>query len=132
MQCNNALKVATFFSEQHYIQDVYYPGLKTHPQHKLAQEIMGEHYGAIISFRVEDNIHKVDAFIKRLEIIKYLGTLGGIRTSLAHPATAFKNEFTQDELNKMGLFDGLIRISIGIEDADDLIKDLSQALDIFK
>ena len=84
-----------------------------------------------MSFRVEDDRAKVDEFVHRLKIVKYLGTLGGIKTSIAHPASAFRNEFTPDELIKMGLYEGLIRISTGAEDINDLINDFSQALEVF-
>lgn len=68
----------------------------------------------------------------RLKLVKYLGTLGGIRTTIAHPATAFRNEFTQEQLEEMGMYEGLIRISTGIENIDDLIKDFTQALTVFR
>jgi methionine-gamma-lyase len=86
----------------------------------------------MISFRVEDDREKVNQFIRNLDIIKYLGTLGGMRTSIAHPATAFKNEFSKDQLESMGMYEGLIRISTGTENVEDLIKDLTKALEIFE
>ena len=61
--------------------------------------------------------------------MRYLGTLGGIRTSVPHPATAFRDSFSEEELRDMGLTDGLIRISVGAEDVDDLIADFRQALE---
>ena len=85
----------------------------------------------MLSFRVEDDLGKVDEMIHRLQVIRYLGTLGGIRTSLAHPATAFRHEFTHRELETVGIYDGLIRISAGIEDVVDLIGDLRGALEVF-
>ena len=65
-----------------------YPGRVSHPQHELAGRLLDGGYGAMLSFRVEDDLEKVDEMIHRLKVIRYLGTLGGIRTSLAHPATA--------------------------------------------
>ncbi len=85
----------------------------------------------MLSFRVEDDLEKVDEMIHRLKVIRYLGTLGGIRTSLAHPATAFRHEFSREELEAVGIYDGLVRISAGIEDAGDLIEDLREALGVF-
>ena len=85
----------------------------------------------MLSFRVEDDREKVNEFIRRLEMIKYLGTLGGFRTSLAHPATAFRNEFSPEQLKKMGMEEGLIRISAGIEDSEDIINDIKNALEVF-
>lgn len=86
----------------------------------------------MLSFRVEDDREKVDEFMHRLKLVKYLGTLGGIRTTIAHPATAFRNEFTQEQLEEMGMYEGLIRISTGAENIDDLIEDFTQALEVFK
>ncbi len=90
------------------IRTVYYPGLESHPQHELAKKILNGKYGAMLSFRVEDDREKVDEFMHRLKLVKYLGTLGGIRTTIAHPATAFRNEFTQEQLEEMGMYEGLI------------------------
>lgn len=131
-QMKNAAAIAQALEDDPRVRCVNYPGLKSHPQHKLASRLLEGGYGAMLSFRVEDNQDKVDGFIHRLKIIRYLGTLGGIRTSLAHPATAFRHEFTQKELEEVGIYDGLIRISAGIEDAEDLIEDLRQALGAFE
>ncbi len=130
-QLDNATIVADALSKNPKIKCVYHPSLKNHPQHELADKIFSYGYGAMISFSVEDDREKVDEFIRRLKVIKYLGTLGGIRTTLAHPATAFRNEFTEEELRAMGIHEGLIRISTGAEDAGDLIADLNQALEVF-
>ena len=132
IQFSNAEKLAKALLELPAIRMVYYPGLENHPQHELAKRILNGKYGAMLSFRVEDNREKVDKFIHRLKLVKYLGTLGGIRTTIAHPATAFRKEFTQEQLEEMGMYEGLIRISTGVENIDDLIKDFTQALEIFK
>lgn len=132
IQFSNAEKLAKALLELPAIRMVYYPGLGNHPQHELAKRILNGKYGAMLSFRVEDNREKVDEFIHRLKLVKYLGTLGGMRTTIAHPATAFRKEFTQEQLEEMGMYEGLIRISTGAENIDDLIKDFTQALEVFK
>lgn len=132
IQFSNAEKLAKALLELPAIRMVYYPGLENHPQHELAKSILSGKYGAMLSFRVEDNRKKVDEFIHRLKLVKYLGTLGGIRTTIAHPATAFRKEFTQEQLEEMGMYEGLIRISTGVENIDDLIEDFTQALEVFK
>ena len=132
IQFSNAEKLAKVLLELPVIRMVYYPGLENHPQHELAKRVLNGKYGAMLSFRVEDNREKVDEFIHRLKLVKYLGTLGGIRTTIAHPATAFRKEFTQEQLEEMGMYEGLIRISTGVENIDDLIKDFTQALEVFK
>lgn len=131
-QFSNAEKLAKALLELLMIKTVYYPGLESHPQHELAKKILNGKYGAMLSFRVEDDREKVDEFMHRLKLVKYLGTLGGIRTTIAHPATAFRNEFTQEQLEEMGMYEGLIRISTGAENIDDLIEDFTQALEVFK
>ena len=82
----------------------------------------------MLSFRIEDKREKVDRFMESLKLICYLGTLGGIRTTFTHPRTAFINNFSAEELDRMGFAEGLIRISVGAEDSRDLIEDLLQAL----
>lgn len=131
-QNENAAAVAKALAEDPRVIQVYHPSLPDHPQHVLAQRMFAKGlYGAMISFRVADDVRRVDGFMHRLSIIQYLGTLGGIRTSVTHPATAFQNEFSKEKLREMGLTEGLIRISTGAEDPDDIIGDLSQALDVF-
>ncbi len=130
-QMENAQLLAEALSSDRHVRKVNYPGLKSHPQHVLAERIFTEGYGAMISFCVEDSRDKVNAFMHKLRLVKYLGTLGGYRTSIAHPATAFRFDFTQEELIKMGMSEGLIRISVGIEDIADLIHDFKQALEVF-
>jgi len=131
-QLDNAQKLALALSENKNVKFVHHPSLISHPQHDLAARIFEYGYGAMISFRVEDSREKVNEFMHRLKLIKYLGTLGGIRTTIAHPATAFRNEFSGEELVKMGMHEGLIRISTGAEDVGDLIKDLEQALIVYQ
>jgi cystathionine gamma-synthase len=131
-QIENAQLLAEALSNNPQVRKVNYPGLKSHPQHILAARIFTGGYGAMISFCVEDNREKVNAFMHELKLVKYLGTLGGYRTSISHPATAFRLDFTQDELIGMGMSEGLIRISVGIEDITDLIHDFTQALEVFE
>lgn len=131
-QNENAVALADALNGDARVLKVHHPSLKDHPQKALADCIFAAGmYGAMISFQVEDDIKMVDQFLHRLELIQYLGTLGGIRTSVTHPATAFKNEFTREELQDMGLRDGLIRISVGAENVADLIYDVTQALSVF-
>lgn len=130
-QNDNALIVARSLQRIESVKKVYYPGLEDHPQHALAKNIFKDKYGAMLSFRVEDNRQKIDSFIRKLHFIQYLGTLGGIRTSITHPATAFRNAFSDKELKKMGLEEGLVRISVGIENPQEIIDDLTQALSVF-
>lgn len=131
-QMENADRLARALAEDARVKYVNYPSLPGHPQHELAKRLLANGCGPMLSFRVEDDREKVNAFIRRLETVKYLGTLGGFRTSLAHPATAFRNEFTPEKLKEMGMEEGLIRISSGIEDCGDIIRDIQNALSVFE
>ncbi len=130
VQQKNAIALAQMLEKHEKVKCVYHPSLESHGQHELAKEIFTNGYGSMLSFLVEDDRAKVDTFIHRLQLVKYLGTLGGIRTSLAHPLSAFRETFTPEELLEMGLTEGLIRISVGAEDIEDLIQDIEQALEV--
>ena len=127
-QNQNAARLAKLLDRHPKVRQVYHPSLPEHPQHALAQTMLGG-YGAILSFRLEDRLETVNGVIRRLKWIRYLGTLGGIRTSITHPLTAFQNAFSPDVLRRMGLSDGLLRVSVGAEDGEDIWADFAQALD---
>jgi len=131
-QFENARKIAEALQEDPHVRYVNYPTLVNHPQRELAARLMPNGCGAMLSFRVEDNRDKVNEFMHKLNLVKYLGTLGGYRTTIAHPATAFRNEFTPQKLKEMGMEEGLIRISAGAEAVEDLIADFKQALTVFE
>lgn len=127
-QNENAAALALALSRDPHVKYVYHPSLTGHPQHLLASKLLDGGYGAILSFRMEDSREAVNGFMHQLKLAKYLGTLGGIRTTYTHPATAFRKKFTPQELVEMGLHEGLIRVSVGAENIEDLIADFSQAL----
>lgn len=129
-QNQNAILIAQALAKDPHVKAVYHPSLPEHPHHDLASRMFDTDYGygAMLSFRIEDKLEKVDKFMESLKLICYLGTLGGIRTTFTHPRTAFINNFSAEELDRMGLAEGLIRISVGAEDSRDLIEDLLQAL----
>lgn len=131
-QFENAKKIAEALQADPHVRYVNYPTLSNHPQRELAARLMPKGCGAMLSFRVEDSRDKVNAFMHKLKVVKYLGTLGGYRTTIAHPATAFRNEFTPEKLKEMGMEEGLIRISAGAEAVEDLIADFKQALTVFE
>jgi len=129
-QNQNAVKIAQALAQDPHVKAVYHPSLPDHPHHELASRIFDTDYGygAMLSFCLEDDHEKVTKFMKSLKLICYLGTLGGMRTTFTHPRTAFVNNFSGEELDRMGLAEGLIRISVGAEDSRDLIADFTQAL----
>ena len=129
-QNQNAIQIAEALAKDPHVKAVYHPSLPDHPQHELASRVFDTDYGygAMLSFRLVDDHEKVAKFMKNLKLICYLGTLGGIRTTFTHPRTAFVNNFSAEDLDRMGLAEGLVRISVGAEDSRDLIADLLQAL----
>lgn len=128
---SNAQALAEALEKDPRVRNVNYPGLPSHPQHNIAKEMFPNGAGPMISFLMEDDRDKVDDFMHRLNMVQYLGTLGGYRTSVAHPATGFRTEFTPEQLVEMGMTEGLIRISVGVEEPEDIINDIISALDAF-
>lgn len=125
--CQNAQKIAEFLYEHPAVADVFYPGLPTHPQHELAKRQM-KAMGGIIAFEVKGGIEAGKKFINSLKLAMISFSLGDPETLVQHPATMTHASIPKEEREKYGITDGLIRLSVGLEDADDIINDLKQAL----
>jgi O-acetylhomoserine (thiol)-lyase len=125
-QCANAQRLAEFLSGHHSIRAVYYPGLASHPQHALARELF-RGYGALFSFELADGIDAFE-FLNRLKVIVLSSNLGDNRTLAIPVAHTIFWEMGPQRRAEMGIADSLIRISVGIEELDDLIGDFAQAL----
>jgi cystathionine beta-lyase len=121
----NAQEIATFLAKHPKIARVYYPGLKDHPGHKIAEKQMTG-YGGMLSFEIkeQDGIE----FQKKLKLIKPSMSLGGVESIICSPALTSHRHLSPDELKTAGITNGLLRLSVGIEDIDDLLSDLRQAL----
>ena len=122
----NGRIVAQFLSEHPKVEKVYYPGLKSHPQHELARLQMSG-FGGMISFETGslDNARRV---LEGVRLCTLGESLGGVETLISHPATMTHASVPEIERNRLGITDGLVRISVGIEDAEDIISDLDAAL----
>lgn len=125
--CHNAQQVAQFLEKHPMIERVYYPGLKSHPQYALAQKQMAG-MGGIISFEVAGGLKVAKQFIASLKIAMISFSLGDPETLVQHPASMTHSSIPEDELGEFGISPGLIRLSLGLEDAEDIIEDLEQAL----
>lgn len=125
--CENAQKVAEYLDTHPQIKKVYYPGLPAHPQHQLAKEQM-KGMGGIVSFEVEGGLEAGKRFMDRLSLAMISFSLGDPETLVQHPATMTHCSIPAEERLKFGITDGLIRLSVGLEDAADIIADLKQAL----
>lgn len=130
-QCANAARVAEWLTGHPKIRRVHYPGLDSHPQHRLARQLFDERgYGGVLSFEIA-GAEKATAFrfMEGLQLCLPATTLGDIYTLLLHPATSSHRSLPEKERARVGISDGLLRLSVGIEEADDIIADLGQALD---
>lgn len=130
-QCQNALQVAEWLLTHPRVKKVNYPGLVGHPQHALAESLFeGRGYGGVLSFEIgEAGKAQVYRFMESLTICLPATTLGDIYSLVLHPATSSHRSLTADERARVGITDGLVRLSIGIESADDILSDLEAALE---
>lgn len=123
----NGQKVAEFLESHPKIKRVYYPGLKSHPHYKIAKAQM-KGFGAVVTFEVEDNVSYALKFLSRLKIINIGPSLGGVESLITHPATISYYGVSRKERLALGIKDGLIRLAVGVENAEDIIEDIKQAL----
>ncbi|MFU8812013.1 MAG: cystathionine gamma-synthase [Balneolaceae bacterium] len=125
---NNAKAIARRLAEHPAVRTVHYPGLESHPHHELAKRQMDD-FGAMISFELkDDSIDRAVQFMQSVSIFTLAESLGGVESLISHPATMTHGSIPKEVREKAGLFDSLIRLSVGIEDADDLLSDLENAL----
>lgn len=122
----SARKIAVWLAGKRKIRAVYYPGLKSHPQHALAKRQMSG-FGGMISFDL-GSLANAKRFLERLTLCALAESLGGVETLISHPASMTHGAVPKKERKEIGVTDGLVRISVGLEDPDDLIADLDRAL----
>ena len=128
-QNDNALKVALFLSGHKSINKVYYPGLESHAKYNIAKDQMNGGFGGMVSFELNDNMSS-DDFVKSLKVIQPTMSLAGVESTITSPIQTSHKKMNPVERDKIGITKNLLRLSVGIEDADDLIKDLSISLEI--
>lgn len=126
--CSNALAVATWLEAHPKVERVIYPGLPSHPQHALAKKQMGRGFGGMISVVIKGGVEAASAALTRCKVFTLAESLGGIESLIEHPAIMTHASIPADVRKSIGIEDGLIRLSVGIEDEADLIADLAQAL----
>ena len=125
-QSKNALKLAKWLNKLEAVKHVYYPGLKSHPEHQLAKKQM-KGFGGMLSFELKDNLNP-EAFQKALKLIKPSMSLAGVESTVLSPSQTSHSLLTADQRKALGISDGLIRFSVGIENVKDLKADIKQAL----
>ncbi|MEC8090039.1 MAG: cystathionine gamma-synthase [Bacteroidota bacterium] len=126
--CENGEKIARFLADHPAIEMVYWPGFESHPNHEVAKRQMNG-FGGMISFvQQDDSLEKATQTIEKLKLFTLAESLGGVESLAGHPASMTHASIPKAEREKSGVVDGLIRLSVGIEDSNDLIADLKQAL----
>lgn len=123
----NARKIAGFLEEHSHIKRVIYPGLKSHPQHDLAKKQM-RGFGGMITMELSGGLDKARTFLEKVKIFALAESLGGVESLIEHPAIMTHASIPKEARERLGISDGLVRLSVGIESIEDLIEDLDQAL----
>ncbi len=124
----NAIAVANYLAEHPAVERTLYPGLKSHPGYEIAKRQM-KGFGGMVSFELKEGIEAVRRFVSRIKLFSLAESLGGPASLAEHPATMSHASMPEDYREKVGITDGLIRLSIGLENIDDLIDELQQALE---
>jgi O-acetylhomoserine (thiol)-lyase len=124
----NALAVAKFLKAQPQVSWVNYPGLEDHPSHKLAQKYFNGSYGALVGFGIKGGLEAGRKFINLVKLLSHLANIGDAKTLVIHPATTTHAQLTPAERLETGVTDDFIRLSIGLEDVQDITEDIGQAL----
>ena len=125
--CENAMKIASFLENHKAIEKVIDPGLKSHPHHELASKQM-QGYGGMITLILKGGLDSAKSFLERTEIFSLAESLGGVESLIEHPAIMTHASIPPEIREEIGISDGLVRLSVGIESLDDLIQDLEVAL----
>lgn len=126
--CDNAIELAEWLSTQSRVKKVIYPGLTSHPQHALAKEQMHQ-FGGMISMVIDGGLDEAKRFLARCELFTLAESLGGVESLIEHPAIMTHASIPVEKRKALGIEDGFIRLSVGIEHIDDLRADLNYALD---
>ncbi|HXP50129.1 MAG TPA: cystathionine gamma-synthase [Bacteroidia bacterium] len=126
--CENGIKVAAYLASHPKVNKIYWPGFPTHPNHEVAKKQM-RGFGGMMSFTLkEDKLENAHKVLSKFKIFSLAESLGGVESLCGHPASMTHASIPKEEREKTGVVDSLIRLSVGIEDADDLIADLKQAI----
>ena len=132
-QMHTAEKLAKMLSEHPCVEKVNHPSLPSYPQKQLADRMFGKNGRcAMLSFIVEEAPEKINRFMRALKFPRYAPTLGGLHTTLSYPVLSSHADVPDETRRKMGITPGMIRVSVGIEDADDLMRDFEQALEVLR
>lgn len=127
--CDNAITIANFLNTHPKVKKVYYPGLSTHQNFEIAKKQM-KNFGGIVSFELKDGFDAGKKLLNCLNLCSLAVSLGDTETLIQHPASMTHSSYSKEELKNAGLSEGLVRLSVGIEDVEDIIEDLKKGLDL--
>ncbi len=126
--CSNAQTIAEFLQQDPKVEKVWYPGLGGHAQHKLASEQGNGLFGGMLSFRIKDETEAVNRFMQGLTFIPFAPSLAGVSTSISYPLGTSHRSLSKEQQEKIGITAGVIRLSVGIEEPEEIIADLEKGL----
>jgi len=124
--CRNAMTIAEWLANDDRVERVLYPGLQSHPQCELAKRQMSD-FGGIVTFFIKGGMAEARCFLERCQVFALAESLGGVESLVDHPAIMTHASVPEERRRELGISDQLIRLSVGIEDVDDLIADIDQA-----
>jgi O-acetylhomoserine (thiol)-lyase len=124
----NALEVAKYLKNHEKVEWVYYPGLEDDPSHELANKYLKGGYGGLVSFGIKGGLEAGKKFIESVELLSHLANIGDSKSLVIHPASTTHQQLTPEEQASTGVTPDLVRLSVGIEDVEDIIADIDQAL----
>jgi cystathionine beta-lyase/cystathionine gamma-synthase len=127
--CSNALAVAEFLENHAKVQRVYYPGLPSHPQYNLVRRTMRGLGGGIVSFELKGGLREAEEFVKGLKLIRFAPSFGGVATTITHPAKTSHRSLMAAQRAEAGIKESLLRLSVGIEEREDILRELWEALE---
>lgn len=122
------MKIARWLEAHEKVEKVLYPGLESHPQHAIAKAQM-RGFGGMITFFIKGGLEASRSFLEKAQLFRLAESLGGVESLIEHPAIMTHASVPKDVRESIGITDNLARVSVGIEDVDDLIKDLASALE---
>jgi methionine-gamma-lyase len=125
--CQNALQVARFLEGHPAVARVFYPGLESHPDHELARRQMLD-FGGMVAFELKGGLAAGEAMMNRVRVCTLVVSLGNTDSLISHPASMTHHNMTPEARHAAGISEGLVRLSVGIENVEDLIADLDQAM----
>ena len=126
--CENTLAVAEFLEKHPAVESVNYPGLKSNPYHELGCKYLKHGFGGVLTFRVKGGFEAAASLVTRLELILHVGSVGDAKSLIVHPASTTHSQLSPEEQVAAGVYPNMLRLSVGIENVDDLIADLAAAL----